>query len=164
LPTSYKINCLVLAYSENPTVFPLVHDSLLSLGKPTQHIITRTLCVQAYQKYSSTLLKIIFHTILTLIIFSLWAGFALLIINPYFQNDLPNYEIGTICIWEYIALVIAWAIAYLMIKSWGTLECKIIDNKSKLVLSKKYGIFILVYLTLVIAVAIWQFWIFSLKF
>ena len=47
----------------------------------------------------------VFH--LSILIFSLWAGFALLIVNPIMNADLPQYVIGRICIWDYTAMALA---------------------------------------------------------
>ena len=97
-------------------------------------------------------------------IFSLWAGIALLIVNPYFKNNLPGYQIGTICIWEFAALVVAAAIAHFTILKWGSLDFKKVDGKNKLELHSNYAYFLLVYFFLAVIVAIWQFYEYSKNF
>lgn len=105
--------------------------------------------------------KILFQFILTLIIFSIWAGFALLVVNKYFYKDLPGYTIGRICIWELVALIIAFIIARLMIHKWENIKFGEIQGEQKLILNPKYGIFFLSFFLLALITAIWQFWIFS---
>lgn len=109
-------------------------------------------------------LRLIFQGVLTITLFSLWAVFALLIVNKYFYKDLPGYTIGRICIWEFIAIIIAGFISQLMINNWGSLKKEMIGNRYKLTMNPKYGIYFLLYLLIVIVVGIWQFWIFSQKF
>jgi len=101
---------------------------------------------------------------MTVLIFSIWAIFALLIVNPYLKNELPGYTIGRICIWEYVAIILAAIISNLLIKKWGNIEIKNVDTQKKLIMNPRYGIFLLVYFLLAAIIAIWQFWIFSLKF
>jgi len=108
--------------------------------------------------------KIIFPTFLTISIFSFWAAFALLVVNKLFHNDLPGYTIGEICVWEYIALVVAGGIAYLMIKNWGNIQTQPISGKKQLVLHKNYGIYFSLYFGIAVMLAIWQFWLFSRGF
>ncbi len=88
----------------------------------------------------------------------------MLIVNPYYKNDLPGYEIGTICIWEIIAFLIAGIIAHFLINKWGSIQFQRIDEKRKLILNYKYGYFFLVYLLFALVIAIWQFWVFSQNF
>ncbi len=109
-------------------------------------------------------LRWIFYGVLTLTIFSFWAGFALLIVNKSFYRELPGYTIGRICIWELIALIVAGLIAHFMIRNWGSLERIEIDNKIKLMIDQKFGTYFLVYFLIAVGIGIWQFWIFSLKF
>ena len=108
--------------------------------------------------------KILFPLLITITLFSLWAGFALLIVNKLFYKDLPGYTIGRICIWEFVALIIAALIARLLIKRWGNVEIKEIENRKYLIMNPKYGIYFGVYFLIAIVVGIWQFWLFSLKF
>lgn len=108
--------------------------------------------------------QIIFRIILSLLLFSYWAGFALLIVNPLFHKDLPGYRIGRICIWELVAIIIAGLIAHWIIQKWGNVEIKENDNQRKLQLNSKYGTFFLIYFIIGVVIAIWQFWLFSQKF
>jgi len=109
-------------------------------------------------------MKIIVHALLSLLLFSLWAGFALLIINPLFHEDVPAYIIGRICIWEYIAFAVAIFLSFFITKRWGYPEILKENSKTKVKMSINYAYFLLVYLTIGIIVAIWQFWIFSQNF
>lgn len=108
--------------------------------------------------------KILFHLLLTVTLFSLWAGFALLVVNQLFYKDLPGYTIGRICIWEFVAIIIAAIIAKVMIKNWGNIEYQEIENKKMLLLNPKYGIYFGVYFLVAIMIGIWQFWLFSQNF
>lgn len=108
--------------------------------------------------------NIIFPIILTITLFSFWAGFALLIVNKLFYKDLPGYTIGRICIWEFIAFIIAALVARLMIKKWGNLHIQQVENELKLTMNPKYGIYFSVYLLIATITAIWQFWLFSQNF
>lgn len=105
--------------------------------------------------------KIIFPALLTITLFSLWAGFALLIVNKIFYKDLPGYTIGRICIWEFVAIIIAFLIARYLINKWGNVEIKHIENKRVLTMNPKFGIYFIFYFIIAIMVGIWQFWIFS---
>ena len=108
-------------------------------------------------------IQTIFYIILTLLLFSLWAGFALLVVNPLFHKDLPGYTIGRICIWEFVAIIIAGLIAYWITKKWGNIEIQEINHQRRFLLNSEYGTFFLIYLLIAISVAIWQFWLFSQK-
>lgn len=110
------------------------------------------------------IIKILFPLLITFTLFSLWAGFALLIVNKFFYKELPGYTIGRICIWDFILLIIATLIAKLMISKWGNIEIKEIDNKELLTMNPKYGIYFTIYFLIAIIVGIWQFWLFSKKF
>lgn len=108
--------------------------------------------------------QIIFPIIIAITIFSLWAGFALLVVNRYLYRDLPGYTIGKICIWEFIALLISAFLSYLIVRSWGNIDIGYVENKIKLVLNPKYGIYFLLYFIIAILVGIWQFLLFSQGF
>ena len=108
--------------------------------------------------------KILFPLLIIITLFSLWAGFALLVVNKLFYKDLPGYTIGRLCIWELVALVIAALIARLMIQKWGNIEIKQIDGKQRLILHPNFGLYFGIYFLLGIVVAIWQFGLFSQQF
>ena len=109
-------------------------------------------------------IKVLFPTLLAITLFSLWAGFALLVVNPLFYQDLPGYTIGRICIWEYVAMLIAASVTYLLIKNWGNIEVIELNGKTLITLNPKYGIYFGLYFLVAIIVAIWQFWLFSQTF
>lgn len=108
--------------------------------------------------------QIIFQFLITVTLFSYWAGFALLVVNKLFYKDLPGYTIGRICIWEIVALAVAFLISKLMINNWSNLKIQHIDGESKLTLNPKYGIYFFIYFLIAILVGIRQFWLFSQKF
>ncbi len=108
--------------------------------------------------------QILFPILITLTLFSLWAGFALLIVNKFFYKDLPGYTIGRICIWEFVALIIAALITKLLINKWGNIEIQEIDKQKFLTMNPKFGIYFGIYFLIAVIVGIWQFWLFSQKF
>lgn len=109
-------------------------------------------------------LKFVHLLVISTCLFSLWAGFALLIVNPIFNADLPGYKIGRICIWEYVAMSIAILCSIAIARLWGFPEIIKDGNLKKITFNINYAYFYLIYLILAIAVGIWQFWIFSQKF
>jgi hypothetical protein len=113
---------------------------------------------------SQKISQILFQLLLTITLFSLWAAFALLIVNKLFHKDLPGYTIGRICIWEFVALVIAALIAKFMINKWGNIRFREIDNKKVLIIDPKFGFYFLIYFLIGIIIGVWQFWIFSQNF
>ena len=108
--------------------------------------------------------QLLFQMVLTLLLFILWAAFALLVINPYFHSDLAGYTIGQLCIWELIFLILAAILARMIIKSWGYPEFATKDDQRLISMNSKYGSFFLAYFILGMVVAVWQFWVFSQKF
>ena len=113
---------------------------------------------------SPMLLRIIFQSVLTVTIFSFWAGFALLIINPHFHDHLSGYTIGRICIWEIVALIVSGTVAHVWIDRWGNISIEKSEQQSKLVMNQKFGIYFLAYFLIAIAIGIWQFWIWQFCF
>ena len=109
-------------------------------------------------------INILFHFALSLTLFSLWAGFALLVVNKLFYKDLPGYTIGKICIWELVALTMAVLIGKVILNKWGTPQFRQIDEKHYLVLNPKYAYYFGIYFLVAMAVGIWQFWVFSQSF
>jgi len=110
------------------------------------------------------LAEMLFPIVITITLFSLWAGFALLIVNKLFYKELPGYTIGRICIWEYVALFIAAIIAKVLINKWGNIKIKNIENKKYLTMNPKFGIYFGIYFLIAVVVGVWQFWIFSQRF
>ena len=84
--------------------------------------------------------RVLFPALLMISFFSLWAAFALLIINPLFYEDLPGYTIGRICVWEYVAMGVAVLIAKMLISKWGNIEFQEIGRKKVIILNANYGI------------------------
>ena len=108
--------------------------------------------------------QIIFQILIALSLFSLWAAFALFIINKLFYQDLPGYTIGRICIWEFIAAIVCYLISRWMINKWGNLSLNKIDSDLKISVNPKYGVYFSFYFLIALIVGVWQFWIFSQKF
>ena len=109
-------------------------------------------------------MRALFTSVLTLLIFSLWAFFALLVINPYLVNHIPGYRIGRICIWEFVALLFAGAIAYALTKKLGIPKIERNHDTNNITLNSNYAKLFLIYFLIVLVIAIWQFWLFSLKY
>jgi hypothetical protein len=108
--------------------------------------------------------KPILFIILTLMIFLIWAAFALLIVNACCEDTLPGYVIGHICVWDYTALAVSGLLAYGMIRSWGPVLLISEDRKKQIALDIRYLYFFIAYFIFGIAIAIWQFYVFSLNF
>jgi len=109
-------------------------------------------------------LKTVFPILITVTLFSLWAGFALTIVNPFFHKDVVGYRIGRICIWELVAFGISVIISRRLIRKWGNLDVVDIGNKPMIVMNPKFGIYFGIYFLLAILVGVWQFWVFSQQF
>ena len=109
-------------------------------------------------------MKIIFQFVLTVMVFSIYVVFALLIINPFYSDDLAGYQVGRICIWDFLAFLISAIIAFSIIRKWGYGGIEMVDDEVRLVMSPKYGYFFFVYLLLAIIIASWQFYLFSQRF
>jgi hypothetical protein len=110
------------------------------------------------------IIRVIFQSILALTIFSFWAGFALLIVNRYFYNDLPGYTKGRICEWEIVAIILSVIISHIIIKKWGEMKVEKIGHKTKLTMDPKYGVYFSFYFLIALLVGIWQFYLFSQNF
>lgn len=108
--------------------------------------------------------QIIFQLLITITLFSLWAGFALLVVNKFFYKDLPGYTIGRLCIWELVAVIVAALISQFMINKWGNLKIEKVENETKLTINPKFGVYFSIYFLIAILVGIWQFWLFSQQF
>lgn len=108
--------------------------------------------------------KIIHHLLISILLFTIWAIFALLVVNPIYNAALPGYVLGEICIWEYIAMFLAILGSFLLSKYWGYPEIRLFENQKKLVLHINYAYFFLGYFFIGFTIAIWQFWLFSQKF
>jgi len=63
-----------------------------------------------------------------------------------------------------VAIIIAGLLARWIINKWGNIEIQKTDHQNRLLLNSKYGTSFLIYFTIAIAVAIWQFWLFSQNF
>lgn len=123
--------------------------------------------ILAFKTYNSSKMSvgnIIHQLLISVLLFTFWAAFALLIVNPIYNADLPNYVMGKLCIWDYIAMIIALLGSFILTKFWGYPEVIVIDNHKKLVLNLSYAYFFGGYFLSAFIIAIWQFWIFSQKF
>lgn len=133
-----------------------------ALEAELKHIATKNL--RSRKLMNQKIRQILFLLLITFTLFSLWAGFALLIINKFFYKDLTGYTIGRICIWDFIALIISILMAKLMLRKWGNIKVLEIDNNQLLTMHPNYGKYFVIYFLIAIIVGIWQFWLFSLKF
>jgi len=109
-------------------------------------------------------IKILYQLIISIMLFSIWAAFALLIINPIYNADLPEYVIGRICIWEYSAMLIAIVISFIITKYWGYPQVGMLESQRKITLNFNYIYFFGAHFLFGFLISIWQFWIFSQKF
>lgn len=112
----------------------------------------------------SILYKFSFHLILMMLLFSVWAAFALFVINPNFSNDLPRYTVGRLCIWEAIAGIAAFVVARITIGKWGYPGTREINGKKFILINKNYVWIFLIYFFIVLGIGIWQFIEFSRGF
>lgn len=109
-------------------------------------------------------IKILHVSITAILLFSVWAVFALVVVNPILNADLPAYRIGRICIWEYVMMSIAILCALGISRFWGYPEVLKLGNQSKFSLDIKYVYVFIAYIILAIVVSVWQFWLFSRQF
>jgi hypothetical protein len=108
--------------------------------------------------------RIVFPVILSLILFSLWVVFALLIINKFYYETLPGYGIGKLCIWDLGSLIVALIIAYFIIKKWGSIEIDVQNGQKRIILNQRYFWLFSIYFLIIIGIGIWQFVVFSQQF
>jgi hypothetical protein len=108
--------------------------------------------------------QVISIVLLTLSLFSLWALFAVIIVNHQLHDDLPGYTIGELCRWDLLALVIAGALAFLMVKLWGPIQSETVEEKTSFVIPFQLGIYWLSYFILVLVIGAWQWLLFSQSF
>lgn len=109
-------------------------------------------------------IKLIHHLIISVLLFTIWAAFALLIINKNTPSQLPEYIMGSICIWDYGAMILSIFCSFVISKYWGYPKLIPIDQKLSLGFPLYYGYFFLGYFIFSISIAIWQFWLFSQQF
>lgn len=112
------------------------------------------------QKY----FQLFFKALFTVSLFSIWAVFALLVVNKSFYEDLPGYRIGRLCIWELFAIIVAVLITRYVTKKWGTVKLENVGSELKLTMNPKYGLYFIIYFLVGIIISVWQFWIFSQSF
>lgn len=102
--------------------------------------------------------------IVTLLIFSIWIAFALLVVNPYLHPYIPGYQVGKPCGWEFVALGISASIAFLWTRNWVSLSIQNENGVRYINISLTFVVFLLAYMTLAIGIFIWQYTIFSAGF
>lgn len=108
-------------------------------------------------------INLIHHLVISILVFTIWAAFALLIVNPNLHN-LPQYIMGSLCIWDFGAMAFAVFVSFIIGKYWGYPKSMIINKKASLVLPINYSYFFLGYFIFALSVGIWQFWLFSQQF
>lgn len=97
-------------------------------------------------------MRLLSIAVLSLFLFSLWAAFALLIINPFYRGSLPGYTLGRICPWEGLALLVAIGISRFLVKKWGPPQRTSSSKGHKIALHPGYFYFLLGYLLLAVIV------------
>ncbi len=105
--------------------------------------------------------KIISFTVVTLVIFSIWVAFALLVINPYLHSYIPGYQVGKPCGWEFVALAISLGIAFLWTRRWPNPRRSTENGATYITISYRFVLFLLCYMVAAILIFLWQYMEFS---
>ena len=100
----------------------------------------------------------------SLIIFSLWVAFALLVINPYLHSYVPGYEVGKPCGWEFVALGVSGALAYFWTRNWPRPKHTAENGVHCITISYKFVLFLLLYMIAAISIFLWEYSKFSATF
>lgn len=108
--------------------------------------------------------KLISLLVVTLIVFSLWVAFALLLINPYLHPYIPGYRVGKPCGWEFVALAISAVVACLWTRRWPDPKPVIEDGVTSVRVSYRFVVFMLFYLAGAVLVFSWRYMQFSAGF
>ena len=100
--------------------------------------------------------------ILTVLVFSIWVAFALIVINPYLHPLIPGYQVGQPCGWELVALLASMFTAYRWRKRWQQPCCAIENNITTIRVSNRFLYFSLMYFSGALAIFVWQYLLFIL--
>ena len=101
--------------------------------------------------------------LLTILVFSVWVAFALLVINPYLHPFVPGYQVGNPCGWELVALFASLFTAYRWRKSWQQPCCKFEKNTTVLCVSNRFTYFALLYVSGALVIFLWQYLLFAVN-
>ncbi|MCI5058967.1 MAG: hypothetical protein MRY83_22830 [Flavobacteriales bacterium] len=101
-------------------------------------------------------MKIYFTILISFLLFSFWALFALFVINDSFHQNVPGYKIGQLCVWEYIAFPLSVILSVLMIRKWGLPRLK----DGQFMMSYNYAWLFTFYVIYVLGIAAWKFYVF----
>ncbi len=105
--------------------------------------------------------NVICFALVTLLIFSVWVAFALLIINPYLYQYIPGYRVGSPCGWELVALAASLFSSYRLRSTWEKPCCEMTGGRVTLCLSDTFTYFVLTYIVSGILIFLWQYSKFS---
>ena len=108
--------------------------------------------------------KLINFIVVTLLIFSIWVAFALLVINPYLHPYIPGYRVGNPCGWEFVALGISLGIAYFWTRGWSSPKRTNEHGITYVSINYSLVLFLLAYMVLAAIIFLWQYVEFSAGF
>lgn len=108
--------------------------------------------------------QIIFQALIIFTLFSYWAAFALLVVNPYLSSVFPAYRVGKLCVWELFALAFAYLLSRWMIKKWGNVKQVCMENRPCISMPKVYGWYFLVYFMVAASIGAYQYYLFTQQF
>lgn len=96
-------------------------------------------------------------SVVTLLVFSVWVAFALLVVNPWLHPWVPGYQVGRPCGWEYVALAASIGIAWIWTRRWPAPRSSCEQGVDCLLLPLGFIRFLLVYLLVAVLVFLWQY-------
>ncbi len=108
--------------------------------------------------------KVISFATVTVVVFSVWVAFALLVVNPYLHPYIPGYRVGKPCGWELVALVISLVISYLWTRRWPDPRRTTENGVTHIAVSYRFVIFVLCYMVVAILIFLWEYAQFSAGF
>ncbi|MCH8004866.1 MAG: hypothetical protein IH888_01390 [Planctomycetes bacterium] len=98
---------------------------------------------------------------LSLMIFSLWVAFALLVVNPYLHPYVPGYQVGRPCGWEFVAAGISGGLGWLFVRRWPAPALNRTDQGKTVALSFGFVVFCIAYGLVALGIFAWRYYIFS---
>lgn len=109
-------------------------------------------------------IRVLNVAVVTILIFSVWVAFALVVINPYLHPYVPGYEVGKPCGWEFVALAISVLVAFYWTRRWKPPPSVIKNGIKYASISKSLLNFLWVYLVFAIVIFIFEYAKFSASF
>jgi len=100
-------------------------------------------------------MRVIQFIAVTLLIFSLWVAFALLVVNPYLHPYVPGYQVGRPCGWEFVALFVSGAVSLIWTRNWPVPESG--QNSRSITVSASLIKFLIFYGVLAASIFVWQY-------